>query len=123
MIIVTITKPKFLYDKKRQQFKKFGYGKNRTILTLPVLSIFVSVIIFLVGYIVGSPETHHEKYKENNNEIETTLPVTQVINPTINPITNPINILQNINKGPVDINSIIEAGIKAKIMESLAKIN
>jgi NADH:ubiquinone oxidoreductase subunit 6 (subunit J) len=101
IIILIVIKPTFLYDKKKRKFKQFGYGKHKTILTLPILSIFVSIIVFIVSYII------RDETQESNTII------TQSPNKLINDLPN------NLLTGGFDLKSLIEAGIKAKLAEQI----
>jgi hypothetical protein len=118
LIILIIIKPNFLYDKKKQRFKQFGYGKNKTILTLPILSIFVSVIVFIFSYFVKEDdnniinETTQQQFQINTPPISYINTIPQQI-PVIMPSQLPTSI------GGFDIKSLIEAGIKAKLMENI----
>ena len=47
MLILILIKPKFLYSKKNKKYKKFGYKKNQTLYTLPILSVIIAVIIYI----------------------------------------------------------------------------
>jgi len=46
IISIIIFKPDFLYDKKHNRFKSFGTRKNTTILSLPIFSILLAVLIY-----------------------------------------------------------------------------
>jgi hypothetical protein len=46
IISIIIFKPDFLYDNKHKRFKSFGTRKNTTILSLPIFSILLAVLIY-----------------------------------------------------------------------------
>ena len=48
IVLLIYLKPQFLYDNKKNQFKSFGLDKNSTIFSLPILSIFLAIIIYLI---------------------------------------------------------------------------
>lgn len=48
IILLIISKPDFVYDKKKNKYKKFGSKSNETYLTLPILSIIIAVFIFII---------------------------------------------------------------------------
>jgi hypothetical protein len=47
IISVIIFKPDFIYDKKHNKFKSFGVNKNKTLLSLPIFSILIAVLIYI----------------------------------------------------------------------------
>ena len=52
MTAIYIIKPKFLFynnDKNKCLFKKFGCGKNKTILSIHILSIILAIFIYFVS--------------------------------------------------------------------------
>lgn len=44
-----IFKPSLVYDNYHNEFKEFGCDENETIFTIPVLSLTVSVIIYIIS--------------------------------------------------------------------------
>lgn len=48
IILLIISKPDFIYDKKKNKFKKFGSKSNETYFTLPVVSMIIAVFIFII---------------------------------------------------------------------------
>ena len=48
IVLLIYLKPPFLYDKKQKQFKSFGLDKNSTILSLPILSIILAILIYII---------------------------------------------------------------------------
>jgi hypothetical protein len=52
IIIIIYNKPNFIYDKKRKKFKEFGLTNNRSIISLPILSIILSVVIYIIFFYI-----------------------------------------------------------------------
>jgi hypothetical protein len=48
IILLVFLKPNFIYDKTIQKFRQFGTNKGNTIFSLPVLSIFLAVILYII---------------------------------------------------------------------------
>lgn len=117
-----------MYNKKKKKFRSFGIGKNKTLLTLPIVSVFMSSIIFFIIFLFidDSPNNSNLVSNITLNQIPisstlstlSTVPLSQNIYPITNSLLTGGNIPFNINLN--NINSIIEAGIKAKIMENLS---
>ena len=53
MMLIMFIKPNFLYDEQTNTLKHFGTHKSQTLITLPVVGIFLSVVIYfcIVCYI------------------------------------------------------------------------
>ena len=47
IISVIIFKPDFIYDNKHHRFRSFGTTKNKTLLSLPIFSILIAVLIYI----------------------------------------------------------------------------
>jgi hypothetical protein len=62
IILLIYFKPNFVYDKKQKQFKSFGLDKNSTILSLPILSIFLAIIIYFVFSLIHKYNYIHNEY-------------------------------------------------------------
>jgi hypothetical protein len=117
-LLLIIIKPKFIYNKKTKKFRSFGIGKNKTLLPLPILSIFISVIVFLIIYFFRDSCYDSSNISVTNNIPLNNIPVTNNLSSNIPNISH--NLLGGLTLPPgFDINSIIEAGIKAKLMEQL----
>ena len=50
--LVIYNKPKFIYDKKRKKFKEFGMGYDKSIISLPILSILIAVITYIIFFYI-----------------------------------------------------------------------
>jgi hypothetical protein len=48
IIIISITKPIFVYDHVNKKFRDFGFGNDKTILSLPFLSLFLAIFLYLI---------------------------------------------------------------------------
>ncbi len=53
MISLVMIKPQFLYDHNKKQYKELGSIEGRTMLSLPVLSVVVAIIIGLIFCNIG----------------------------------------------------------------------
>lgn len=59
---MVISKPNFLYDHKNNKYREFGNDDpNKTILTLPVIAILLSIIIVIL-FSLKSKENNQIKY-------------------------------------------------------------
>lgn len=47
IISIIIFRPDFLYDNKHHRFRSFGTTKNKTLLSLPIFSILIAVLIYI----------------------------------------------------------------------------
>jgi len=54
IITLVILKPEIMYCHKTNQFKAFGYGKNKTILSFSFVSITSAVILYMLFSTVES---------------------------------------------------------------------
>jgi hypothetical protein len=54
MIAIYMTKPPFLFyhTENKCLFKKFGCGKNKSILSIHILSIFLSILTYFVTFLL-----------------------------------------------------------------------
>ncbi len=46
--LLLIIKPTFMYCHKTQKFKQFGCGPNRTLLSFPLVTIGVGIILYML---------------------------------------------------------------------------
>jgi len=46
--ILLLIKPKFMYCHKSKQFKAFGCGENKTLLSFPLISISFGIILYIL---------------------------------------------------------------------------
>jgi uncharacterized membrane protein len=68
MLILITIKPEFMYDSKNRKYKKFGLKKNKTIFTLPFLSIIIAILIYIIVLLIYKLNNNKEN-KENINYI------------------------------------------------------
>jgi hypothetical protein len=54
-VLIIIIKPSFVYDYRNNKFKDFGFGKNKTIMPLPILCIFVGIVSYGIFFYFTSP--------------------------------------------------------------------
>lgn len=52
LILVIYNKPNFIYDKKRNKFKEFGLSNDKSIISLPILSIMIAVITYIIFFYI-----------------------------------------------------------------------
>ncbi len=50
--IILIVKPKSMYNQKTRRFKSFGCGKDKTLLSFPVICISAGVALYMVFLLV-----------------------------------------------------------------------
>lgn len=53
MISLVMIKPQFLYDHNKKQYKGLGSIEGKTMLSLPVLSVVIAIIIGLIFCNIG----------------------------------------------------------------------
>ena len=56
IVFLVITKPEFMYDHENKQYREFGMTKNKTLFSLPVLSITIAIIIVMLFRFLQSNE-------------------------------------------------------------------
>ena len=64
ILLLIYFKPDFIYDKKRDKFRKFGINKNKTLFTFPVIAILLPILlytIFLTIYNITNTNTNNNK--------------------------------------------------------------
>ena len=52
IILVIYNKPNFIYDKKRKKYKEFGMSDDKSIISLPILSILIAVITYIIFFYI-----------------------------------------------------------------------
>ena len=69
MFCIYYNKPNFIFD-KNNKIKTFGFGKNKTILTLPIFSILLVIIIYFLFFLIEKNYQLSNNYNNNiNNNI------------------------------------------------------
>lgn len=64
MAFLVISKPHFIYDENKKQYKQFGKTKDKTLFTLPVIAIFLAVLLVVIfGRLGKSKSKKLKKYK------------------------------------------------------------
>lgn len=48
MSILLLQKPSIIYNKKHKRFKQFGVGKNKSLLSLPILAIVLAIVFYII---------------------------------------------------------------------------
>jgi hypothetical protein len=67
IILLVFFKPNFIYDNDTKKFRQFGTNKGNTIFSLPVLSIFLAVILYIIFLSIDKLNNNSNKNKSNNN--------------------------------------------------------
>ena len=67
IILLVYLKPKFIYDNDTKKFRQFGINKGNTIFSLPVLSIFLAVILYIIFLSIDKLNNNNNNNKSNNN--------------------------------------------------------
>ncbi len=67
IILLVFFKPNFIYDNNTKKFRQFGTNKGNTIFSLPVLSIFLAVILYIIFLSIDKLNNNSNKNKSNNN--------------------------------------------------------
>ena len=61
VIALVVLKPSLVYDHQKKCFKDFGMGNNKTILTLPMVSISSAIIIYFIFSLIESTGSTKKK--------------------------------------------------------------
>lgn len=64
-------KPNLIYDHNKNEYREFGFGGNRTLLSLPVISVLVAIFVFLIFL----------QFSESDNKKENQTSFVSVVNP------------------------------------------
>jgi len=48
IVLLVMTKPNFMYDNNKKQYREFGRTKDKTIFTLPVVAILLAVLLVVL---------------------------------------------------------------------------
>ncbi len=67
IILLVYFKPNFIYDNQIKKFRQFGTNKGNTIFSLPVLSIFLAVLLYIVFLSIDKLNNTNKINKANNN--------------------------------------------------------
>ena len=54
VVCLVMIKPDSIYDHSNKKFKEFGSDRNKTILTLPIVSISSAIIIYFLFSLIES---------------------------------------------------------------------
>lgn len=52
ILLVIYNKPNFIYDKKRKKFKEYGLESDKSIISLPILSIIIAVVTYIIFFYI-----------------------------------------------------------------------
>jgi hypothetical protein len=64
ILLLIYNKPNIIYDKKTKKFKQFGMSEGKSILSLPVLAILLSIIIYIIFSYVERSAQIYKSYHE-----------------------------------------------------------
>lgn len=69
IIIATLvfTKPGFIYDYNKNKYKEFGTDENKTVFTLPIISIFLAIFIAICFSMFLSRKEKVDNAEKNTN--------------------------------------------------------
>jgi hypothetical protein len=67
IILLVYFKPNFIYDNQTKKFRQFGTNKGNTIFSLPVLSIFLAVLLYIIFLSIDKLNNTNKINKSNNN--------------------------------------------------------
>ena len=48
VVSLVLIKPDSMYDRENKRFREFGSGRNRTVMSLPVVSISAAILLYLL---------------------------------------------------------------------------
>lgn len=54
IISLIITRPQFMYCRRNNKFKQFGYGEGKTILPFSIVSISGGIILYMIFSLIDS---------------------------------------------------------------------
>lgn len=67
IIVLVFTKPSFVYDYNKAKYREFGTDNDKTIFTLPIISIFFAIFIAIFfGIFLTKKEKTTEVTKNEN---------------------------------------------------------
>ncbi len=64
ILLLIYNKPSIIYDKKTKKFKQFGMDSGKSVLSLPVLAILMSIIIYIIFSYVERSAQIYKSYHE-----------------------------------------------------------
>jgi hypothetical protein len=53
ILLLIYNKPKIIYDKKIKKFKQFGMTDGKSILSLPILAIIISIVTYILFFYIA----------------------------------------------------------------------
>ena len=54
--LLVFTKPNFIYDHAKSKYKEYGTAENKTIFTLPIISVLLAIFIAIIVVVTGKKE-------------------------------------------------------------------
>lgn len=64
ILLLIYNKPNLIYDKKTKKFKQFGMQKGKSILSLPVFAILISIITYIIFLHIEKSARIFHSYQE-----------------------------------------------------------
>lgn len=64
ILLLIYNKPNLIYDKKTKKFKQFGMQKGKSILSLPILAILISIITYIIFLHIENSTRIFHSYQE-----------------------------------------------------------
>ena len=64
ILLLIYNKPNLIYDKKTKKFKQFGMQKGKSILSLPILAILISIITYIIFLHIEKSARIFNSYQE-----------------------------------------------------------
>jgi hypothetical protein len=53
ILLLIYNKPNIIYDKKTKKFKQFGMTHGKSIMSLPVLAIIISIVTYIIFFYIS----------------------------------------------------------------------
>jgi len=75
--ILVLTKPSFIYNKQTNKYKEFGNSEDKTLFTLPVISIMSAVFIAIVMIMLSNNSNNSSNKHNLNSQIGSALQQSQ----------------------------------------------
>jgi len=64
ILLLIYNKPNIIYDKKTKKYKQFGMQSGKSVLSLPILAILLSIVTYIVfSYVERSAQIYKSYYE------------------------------------------------------------
>ena len=64
ILLLIYNKPSIIYNKKTKKFKQFGMAEGKSVLSLPILAILLSIIIYIIFSYIERSAQIYKSYNE-----------------------------------------------------------